>query len=369
MKKNKFFGMFLISMLFLPISINAATSNTAVGSDLSFGECTSSKYQDKNISTNTNAYYSRCLRATCKNGKYNIEYYSNNKVNCLNGNSDPYFEVVKDGCTNYNNICSNEIKYCSRVLFYDCSKKSNGSQFKTTTTTKYVKPTTIRTTTTTTTTAVPIDSRLKNLSLSSGNLVFNPDVYEYSINIDYDVNSINVVADPMDSTSQVTVTGNTNLQTGSLIVISVKTTDDKVSTYKINITKNDKVILSNNTRLKSLIVDSYKELNFIPTINYYTVYIDESISSLNINYEVDDSKSSVVISGNENLVHGSRVVLTVTAEDGSTNDYYLDIMVQKKSNSLSILFIFIVVLALGAGGFYVYKKFFAGKSGEKYEYE
>ena len=351
-------------MLILTINANAATSDSPVGKNLGVGLCTSD-YQDKSFSTSTNAYFSHCMEAKCKNRTYNINYYSKtDKVICSNGNTTPYVRVAKDGCSTYKEtLCNNnDIKYCSMLLHYDCTKKSDGSSFVVTTK-KTVKPTKRPTTTTT---AAPKDSRLMSLSLSNGNFSFNPDIYEYAVTVENNVSSIIVNAVAMDSTSQITVSGNENIFNGSVINVTVSTTDGNISTYNINVTK--EVVLSSNTKLKSLTIDNYPiALNSRTT--GYEVTIDSEVKSLIINYEVQDEKSVVNITGNENLSNGSRIIINVTAEDGSIGEYTIDVFVKEKSNTLTILFVIIIVLALGAGGFYVYKKFFAGKSGEKYDYE
>lgn len=97
--------------------------------------------------------------------------------------------------------------------------------------------------------------------------------------------------------------------------------------------------------------------------------IPEGVNQLKIDYEAEDSASIVMISGNENLISGSKISISVTAPDGSVGYYTLNINVKKKSNFLKILFIMIIIMALIAGGFYVYKKFIASKQEEKYEYE
>ena len=52
-----------------------------------------------------------------------------------------------------------------------------------------------------------------------------------------------------------------------------------------------------------------------------------------------------------------------------TEYYYINIKVEEKSNSLGIIFIIILVLAIIAGAYYLYKKLVLSKSGDKYEYE
>ena len=51
------------------------------------------------------------------------------------------------------------------------------------------------------------------------------------------------------------------------------------------------------------------------------------------------------------------------------NEKYQFITIPVFSIVVSLLVGAILILALGAGGFYMYKKFMASKEGEKYEYE
>ena len=87
--------------------------------------------------------------------------------------------------------------------------------------------------------------------------------------------------------------------------------------------------------------------------------------------EAEDKNAKISdVSGNNNLKDGSKVVISVTAEDGVTvNKYNINIRVKKKSNFIKILFIIILIMALLAGAYYLYKKFVLSKSGDKYEYE
>lgn len=370
---------FLFFILFLPFNVLAETTgNSKVGYDLNQYECTS-KYQDRNISTSTDAYFSHCIIATCeKNGysySYSYKYYSKDKAVCLNGNSNPYVVTTKNGCDEYKNLtCNrNSIKYCSLINYYDCSRKSDGTSFTTTTTTitkKTTKRTTRRTTktstTTTTTTIEKSNTNLKSLVLSSGNLVFSTEQYVYDITIKSDVKNIEVEAIPEDSNSTVNVEGNTNLVDGSVIVINVSGKDGSITQYKVNV--NIEKELSSNTKLKSLIINGY-DFDFDANKKDYTLTINEDIKSLDIEYEVEDSKSLVNIINNDNLTDNSKITVSVTAEDGSEDYYYINILVKKDSNFLPILFIIILILAILAGGYYLYKRFIADKAGDKYEYE
>ena len=366
--------LFLISMMFMPLVTFA--SNVYSGENLN--ECTK-RYQSQSISINNDIEFSHCMEYSCKSGS--TKYYSSNRVSCNNGNSDPYHEIRASGINNLSCTSSEkskgEIKYYSIIMYYDCNRKSNGNSFTTTTktttkrTTKRV--TTTRSTTssqTTTITEAPrvVNTKLSSITLSDGEIDFKEDVFEYSVNVDVNIDFIDVKVVPIDANNKVEITGNTNVVNGSVIVIKVIGSDNSSTEYKINVIKEEKTVLSSNSKLKSLKVDGY-DLNFNSKVNNYTLYIDEDVNELNIDYEAEDSKSTVLISGNNNLTEGSRVTVKVIAEDGTETDYSIDIKIKKKSNLLKILFIIILILSIVAGGYYIYKKVMNSKSGDKYEYE
>ncbi len=310
------------------------------------------------------------VTASCKSN-YNYEFVYDNPRNyyCANGNSSPYTTTIQDSCNDLRNrICKNDVQKCYIVLDYDCSRTSSGAKFNTTTKKTTTKTRTTKTTTTTTTT-VPVKSntKLKSLTLSSGSIVFNSDTYEYSINVESTVNSIDVTAVPEDDTSKVEIKGNTNIDNGSIISIIVTGSDNSTSEYKINVMK-ETYIMSSNAKLSSLSVKGY-DIPFNSKISDYTIILDSEVSELDIDYEAEDEKAVVTITGNSNLTNGSKIVITITAEDGTENVYNLNITMKQKSNAFTILFIIILILAIIAGGYYVYKKFIQSKMGDKYEYE
>lgn len=366
-----------IIMFILPNFVDATTSSsdTYLGTNLNM--CTS-KYQDKSIVTSSDVYFSHCIEARCQSGKYNLNYYDEkSRVICSNGNNQPYVKKVNSSKCDSLKICnSDSVKYCSIVLYYDCDRKSNGTSFTTTTTStttkrtttkrRTTKQTTTKTTTTTTTTKI-INTKLKSLQLSTGGIIFNPDIYEYSITIDHMVDFINIVAEAEDIKNNVEIRNNSNLVNGSVISIIVRANETSFSEYRIKVTKKEKP-LSNDSSLIDLTVLEYN-INFDPTITSYYVNLDKNVSALTINYEVSDSKALVEVEGNENIQNGSIVKVKVTAEDGSETIYNISVGIKKKSNGIKVIFIIILIAAILAGAYYIYKKFMSSKVGEKYEYE
>lgn len=342
------------------------------------------KCNSSSIKVDGQASFTYCVRAICKikNGTTNVETVYNNPnigVICNNGNNNPYYDnnsfsstcELKDGAP-----CNlGEEEPCTVTIKYDCNRTSSGSKFTTTTTTKKTtRRTSHRTTipktssTTTTTTVAKSNTKLKSITLSSGSIIFNSEIYEYSINVKDDVNNINVTAIPEDSTNKVTVSGNTDIKNGSVITIIVNGKDNSSSTYIITVNKEEKK-LSNNAYLEELTIDNYS-IPFDSKINDYPLTIDNGVKELNIEYKTEDDNAVVSITGNNDLENGSKISIKVTAEDGTENIYNINISVKKQSSFIKVLFIIIIILALLAGAYYVYIKFVKNsKSGDKYEYE
>lgn len=337
------------------------------------------KCNNSSIKVDGVASFTYCVQAKCelKNGQYTINTIYNNPnigVICNNGNRNPYYDnnSVSSTCKLKNGeVCNpGEAEACTVTFKYDCSRTSTGAKFTTTKKTTRRRITSKSTTTITTTTTVQkSNTKLKSITLSTGSIEFNPDTYQYNIEVVDTVNTINVAAVPEDSTSKVQVNGNTNITNGSVISILVTGTDNSSSFYKITVKKNEEKELSNNAYLEELSIENYT-IPFDSKINDYSLTIDNGVTELNINYKTQDEKATVSITGNNNLQNGSKINIKVTAEDGTENNYILNITVKKQSNFIKVLFIIILILALLAGAYYVYIKFVKNrKSGDKYEYE
>lgn len=371
---NRFIKYLLISVFFImPSNVNATNLNSNVCSYKSGTTC--SNYQDNSIKATGLVYFSHRMVSECINGKVVVPKYISpeKKVTCSNGNTSPQTKLIKSGCPTIGNVCNtgNDL-YCSVIISYDCNKTSSGASYfttkKTSKTTKKTSRITKTTTTTSITTQKIINTKLKSLNITNGEISFNPDTYVYNIKVKSDVDFINVTAVAEDNTSKVTVEGNNNIQNGSVIKVIVTGSDNQtISTYTINVEK-EVYVKSNNAKLKNLNIEGYA-IGFNSKFNEYSLTIDKKVKSLNISYETEDEKATVNIIGNDNLSNGSQVTVLVTAEDGTENKYILNITQKKDSNFIKILFIIILILAILAGAYYLYKKFVGSKTGDKYEYE
>ena len=78
---------------------------------------------------------------------------------------------------------------------------------------------------------------------------------------------------------------------------------------------------SSNNYLSSLTVEE-KEITFNKTQNTYFISIPEEQTNIKVNYETEESTAKVCIYGNTELKEGlNKVLITVTAENGSVRNY------------------------------------------------
>lgn len=174
---------------------------------------------------------------------------------------------------------------------------------------------------------------LKSLNVSSGDFTFNKKTLNYSFSVQNDVTSLNVIATPEDSKSTVSGAKTYNLKEGlNKITITVTAENKQTRTYTLQVTRIVKNISKEvNNKLESLEITNY-QINFDPETTIYNLTI-ENEKSLDILPKVQDSTSSVVVNGNENLKDGSVIKLVVTAVDGSTKEYIINISKNEEINN------------------------------------
>lgn len=116
---------------------------------------------------------------------------------------------------------------------------------------------------------------------------------------------------------------------------------------------------SSNNYLESLEVEGY-EIDFDKKINEYKITVKNSVTSLDIKAIAEHSKSRVKITGNGDFKEGENtVVITVTAEDGSTREYKLLVTREVKKQAVTntkdssntgekiVIIILIILVVLG----------------------
>ena len=272
--------LFLLLFLFSN-NVYATNVNTPVSSNTTYDACV--KFQDGIFTSNSYGYYGQCHNASCPDGTWHIAYFiTPNIVTCSNGNKDMYKIKVNSGCDAYSGSCTpglNNYKYCTSVSYFDCNRTSSGAVYvaPTTPTTQPVKPTT-----TTTTTKRRTTSRTTK-----------------------------------------TTTTTTTTTTSSTTTTAEPTTEP---------TTEVPVIKDNNTYLSSL---KFSEgiIIFDREKTTYTIEISKEATRIEVEAVPESNKSKVDIKNNENININTPIVITVTAENGDTKEYTINLIYEEEEPS------------------------------------
>lgn len=209
---------------------------------------------------------------------------------------------------------------------------------------------------------IQTDNTLKSLSIPNEKLIpdFSPEITNYKI-----ITTNKYIDLEATSLSKIENTGRKELKYGNNIIEIVVTSETNTKkTYIINVfrekekepmegndeninqnletnpnnttsTNNKKTETSKNNNITSKLSSNKKVLFLkIPNTDFifdentfdYTITLSKNIKTLKIDYELEDKKSRVIISGDTNLSKKSNeIIISVIAEDGSQIDYKINI--------------------------------------------
>ena len=202
------------------------------------------------------------------------------------------------------------------------------------------------------------DASLQLLSVDGEKILLKNDKYDYEISVPFETEKANLLYAASSTTSNVEVEGSEDLQVGeNKFVLTV--TSEKGTTQKYNlIIKRSEEVKSGNSSLKKIEITNVDDLDFeFKSDNHnYMIKLPKDVDKLNFNIELGDPKSTYEITGNEDLVDYSKVLITVTAEDGSTTTYTFLIEKDGSSNLMLVIIIVVIVLVLTAAIVFVFIK-------------
>ena len=153
---------------------------------------------------------------------------------------------------------------------------------------------------------------------------FSPDITEYYIVVDEDIEKINVTAISESDNANIKIDGNNNLKNGINKIIITVSIGDNTKKYNINVTKTDQKEKA-NTNLEALAVENYEiSPEYKENITMYDLEISNTEEKLNILAIPEDMKANVEIKNNENLQYGENAIeILVTAENEITKRTYI----------------------------------------------
>jgi len=392
---------FVLGFIVFITKVYAIDPNTPVSSDMTYGQCVA--FQESSLATSGSGYFGHCIQATCPGGTWKISYFnSSNLVRCSNGNPQPYYQTMKNGCTAYQGTCTPtaQYKYCGMIVYYDCGRTLTGTPFTTTTKATTKAPTTTKATTTTKkpvttikTTKFPTtkttnfttistskvveppkpssNTYLDVLQVEPGDLNFDKTIENYTIEVDTEGIYLTVVATPLDHTSQVKIENNEEIRVNTPVKITVTATDGSTRVYTINI-KLKTTGLDNNARLLFVEIEGYENgLGFNPDVYSYDLRIGKE-TRLEMRVEPESEFAEYRIYGNADLKNKSQIKIIVTAQDGETEATYLINIHKSSANIVGVLIVLIILGVAGFVGFKLVRKLLEGKAEEgetSYEYE
>ncbi len=191
---------------------------------------------------------------------------------------------------------------------------------------------------------------LKALKLKDVELNFDKNVYEYNVNVLYNILETEVIAVPEDIKAKVEVIGNKALIIGeNVFTINVIAENGAVLSYKITINRLEEGrALSSNNYLSELLINNYP-IDFNKEITNYTIKINDE-NRLTISYTPEDANSIVQIEGNNALKNGSKIIVRVTSEDKSVRLYTINIEKDQDAKTtfiyISIALVIVILLLL-----------------------
>lgn len=165
---------------------------------------------------------------------------------------------------------------------------------------------------------------LKNLEIEGYSIEFSNKVYSYSIDVTNDVKSINIIATKNNENDTISISDKANnLQVGKNVIL-ITVIDEKNNTvfYQVTVNKSEKK--SENNYLASLKVIGY-DINFERDKTEYSLSIPDYVNELELVLIPEDVNAKYDIKGNISLSNGSKVIISVTAENGDKKDYVIKI--------------------------------------------
>jgi len=206
------------------------------------------------------------------------------------------------------------------------------------------------------------NSLLKQLTISSGTLKFQPNVFQYVVGVPNDVSSVSLKAIASSSKAHVSYyyqgkkvdsLNDLNLNVGNNDVLIVVTAEDgSISTYQVTINRGTK---SDNTLANLQVSEGVLSPKFSKDQLFYEVEVSENTDKITIDATLSNPNSSIEYIYNGKVVNDlkdlplkpgdNQVTIVVTGEDGvkrtytvvvhkklSDNNYLSDIVTDHKLN-------------------------------------
>ena len=183
------------------------------------------------------------------------------------------------------------------------------------------------------------DSSLKSLNITEFDIaeMFKPDIYEYVVQIPYNIEKINIEAIANNLNAKIIGNGSRYLNEGNNNYdIIVTATDGTTSTYKIVV---ERAEASDDSSLKNLIVEGYILTPiFNKDVYKYDLSLSKAVEEVTIKAEPTYEYAKVLGTGTFNIASGENVYyINVLAENSTNSTYEIHIHKQNGDSRLKKL--------------------------------
>lgn len=163
--------------------------------------------------------------------------------------------------------------------------------------------------------------------------IFKSDIYEYSIEVPFEVDKINITGTPTDPNADITGLGERYLNEGNQSFMILIKNNGESNSYKINVKRLE---ASNDNTLKSLSIQGYLFNSPFNSGKYeYNLNVKENVDKINILAEANNVNATISGIGEFSLVSGKNVfTISVTSQSGETKTYTINVF---KSSGISLL--------------------------------
>ena len=175
------------------------------------------------------------------------------------------------------------------------------------------------------------DSSLSSLSVDQGGFTFDKNTKEYTVNVNYPIDKINVTATASSAKATVEGAGEHELQVGQNVIgVTVTAENGAKTTYaiKVNRLPEDATPVEEIDFIQTISIDGM-DLGFAKNKYRYEVEIAANEDKLDINPVYYDGITGEIL-GNENLVDGSIVKIIARTKYGASMEYV--IVIKKKTD-------------------------------------
>ena len=166
-------------------------------------------------------------------------------------------------------------------------------------------------------------STLSEITISEGELNpnFSSSITNYSVNVEYEVESIELNAIATNGEATISGNGEKQLNVGdNSFIIKCTAEDGSYNDYTININRQK----SDDATLSSLEVEGQTlSPEFNSNVTNYNVEVLNAVDNVNIIAKANDTNASISGAGNQAVnVGANNFNIVVTAQDGTTNKTY-----------------------------------------------